>query len=311
MPLNDADLQSLLGELSELATEASDTARGDLDLMSTRELVQAMNEQDVIVPVAVGRQAEQIANAVDGIVRSFRAGGRLLYVGAGTPGRIGVLDASECPPTFGTDPSLVEGVIAGGPGAIHTAVENAEDDGEAGAEDMRVRGIGPNDTVVGISASGRTPYVLGAIEYARAQGAFTVAVASQVGSTIGSAADVAIEMTVGPEFVSGSTRLKSGTAQKLVLNMLTTISMIQLGKTFRGVMVDLKATNDKLRARSVRTVMELAGVDSSTAVSALQDADDSVKVAITSILGVASAAEARAALEAADGIVRDAIMRLR
>lgn len=310
MPLNDAKLRDLLGELSGLATEVSNTQRGDLDQLSTIELVEAMNAEDALVPAAVGARASDIAAAIDGIVRSFRSGGRLIYVGAGTPGRIGVLDASECPPTFGTDPTMVQGVIAGGPSAIHTAVENAEDDASAGAEDMRVRRIGANDTVVGISASGRTPYVLGALRYAKSQGAFTVAIASQVGSTIGHASDVAIEVSVGPEFVAGSTRLKSGTAQKLILNMLTTVSMIRLGKTFRGVMVDLRATNDKLRARSVRTVMELAGVDPATAVTALRDADGSVKVAIASILGGRPATEARAALEQSDGILRDAITRL-
>ena len=308
MPRDDAQLSVLLDELSQLATEASSTDRGDLDLLSTLELVTAMNAEDARVPAAVAEQSENIALAVDAITHGFRAGGRLLYVGAGTPGRMGILDASECPPTFGTDPSLVEGIIAGGPVAIRTAVENAEDDDEAGAEDLRIREVGPNDVVVGISASGRTPYVRGALEYARSQGAFAVAIASQKGSVIGSVADVAIEVSVGPEFISGSTRLKSGTAQKLILNMLTTLSMIKLGKTFRGVMVDLRATNEKLRGRSVRTVMDLAGVDADRAVEALDGAEGSVKVAITMILGTGDAATARDALQRADGVLREAVL---
>ena len=310
MSLDEARLGELLDELSGLATEATGDARGDLEALDTLGLVRAMNAEDQRVPVAVAAEATSVAAAVDGIVAAFRAGGRLIYVGAGTPGRIGVLDASECPPTFGTDPSMVEGVIAGGDRAIRTAVENAEDDEALGAADMRDRGVGPQDAVVGVSASGRTPYVRAALEYARANGAFTVAVASQRGSAIGGVAQVPIEVSLGPEFVAGSTRLKSGTAQKLVLNMLTTLSMIRMGKTYRGVMVDLQATNEKLRARSVRTVMTLADVDADAAVRALDAADGSVKVAIAVLAADGDVARARTALAATDGHLNAAITAL-
>lgn len=307
---NDARLTTLLAELSSLDTEASTTERGDLDLLSTTELVQRMNAEDRRVPEAVARRTAEIAAAVDGITARFRRGGRLIYLGAGTAGRIGVLDASECPPTFGTDPSMVVGLIAGGETAIRSAVENAEDDDEAAATALRELELTERDTVVGISASGRTPYVVGGLRYARGVGALTVAIASNAGSAIGAEAEIAIEVVTGPEFISGSTRLKSGTAQKLVVNMLTTLSMIKLGKTYRGVMVDLLATNEKLHARSIRTVSQLAGVDVHAAAEALRAADGSVKLALLVLATGASAETATAALGAADGILRDAISAL-
>lgn len=310
MPNDDSRLTALLDVLSQLDTEASTTERGDLDLLSTAELVRRMNAEDRLVPAAVAECSAEIAAAIDGITERFRRGGRLIYIGAGTAGRIGVLDASECPPTFGTDPSMVVGVIAGGETAIRSAVENAEDDAEAAGISLRELGLGERDTVVGLSASGRTPYVVGGLKYARGVGALTVAIASNAGSETGAAAHVAIEVVTGPEFISGSTRLKSGTAQKLVVNMLTTLSMIKLGKTYRGVMVDLLATNEKLHARSIRTVSQLAGVDVDEASRALAAADGSVKLALLMLATGASAADASAALDAAAGILRDAVAAL-
>ncbi|WP_314646196.1 N-acetylmuramic acid 6-phosphate etherase [uncultured Microbacterium sp.] len=310
MPNDDTRLTTLIEELSKLDTEAATTERGDLDLLSTPELVARMNAEDARVAGAVAAQAPSIAAAVDGITERFRRGGRLIYIGAGTAGRIGVLDASECPPTFGTDPSLVVGIIAGGETAIRSAVENAEDDADAAPTSLGELGLNESDTVVGISASGRTPYVLGGLAYARSIGALTVAIASNPRSAIGSAVDIAIEVVTGPEFISGSTRLKSGTAQKLVVNMLTTLSMIKLGKTYRGVMVDLLATNEKLHARSVRTVSQLAGVGTDEAGRVLAAADGSVKLAVLMLATGADAAAAATALKSNDGILRDAITAL-
>lgn len=303
-------LAELLEELSSLGTEASTTERGDLDLLATAELVRRMNTEDQRVPLAVAERADEIAQAVDGITERFRRGGRLIYIGAGTAGRVGVLDASECPPTFGTDPSMVVGLIAGGETAIRAAVENAEDDAQAAVTSLRGLELNALDTVVGISASGRTPYVVGGLEYARGIGALTVAIASNSDSAIGAAAEIAIEVVTGPEFISGSTRLKAGTAQKLVVNMLTTLSMIKLGKTYRGVMVDLLATNEKLHARSVRTVTQLAGVGVEEASAALRAADGSVKLALLILASGADAKRAKVALAEADGILREAIAAL-
>lgn len=310
MPNDDTRLTALLSVLESLGTEASTTERGDLDLLDTVELVQRMNAEDVRVPAAVAARTVEIAAAVDGITERFRRGGRLIYIGAGTAGRVGVLDASECPPTFGTDPSMVIGLIAGGETAIRSAVENAEDDADATEASLRELVLSESDTVVGISASGRTPYVVGGLDYARGVGALTVAIASNADSAIGAAAEIAIEVVTGPEFISGSTRLKSGTAQKLVVNMLTTLSMIKLGKTYRGVMVDLQATNEKLHARSIRTVSQLAGVEVDDAAAALASAQGSVKLAVLMLATGASADASASALVDADGILRDAITAL-
>lgn len=310
VPNDDTRLTALIEELSKLDTEAATTERGDLDLLTSAQLVERMNAEDARVAGAVAAEAAQIAAAVDGITERFRRGGRLIYIGAGTAGRIGVLDASECPPTFGTDPSLVVGIIAGGETAIRSAVENAEDDADAAAASLAELQLTASDTVVGISASGRTPYVIGGLDYARGLGALTVAIASNRASAIGAAADIAIEVVTGPEFISGSTRLKSGTAQKLVVNMLTTLSMIKLGKTYRGVMVDLLATNEKLHARSIRTVSQLAGVDTDEAARALGAADGSVKLAVLILATGATPADAASALDAAGGLLREAISAL-
>ncbi|MGN7948328.1 N-acetylmuramic acid 6-phosphate etherase [Microbacterium sp. 22215] len=310
MPNEENRLTDLLDVLAALGTEASSTERGDLDLLGTAELVTRMNAEDRRVPEAVAERSAEIAAAVDGITARFRRGGRLIYIGAGTAGRVGVLDASECPPTFGTDPSMVVGLIAGGETAIRSAVENAEDDGDAAAQSLREIELTAHDTVVGISASGRTPYVVGGLEFARGVGALTVAIASNAASEIGAVADIAIEVVTGPEFISGSTRLKSGTAQKLVVNMLTTLSMIKLGKTHHGVMVDLLATNEKLHARSIRTVTELTGATVDDAAAALASADGSVKLAILMLSTGASAERSVQALQDADGILRVAIAGL-
>ncbi|UAJ81359.1 N-acetylmuramic acid 6-phosphate etherase [Leifsonia sp. ZF2019] len=272
-----SDLRETLGTL---ATEAVSESTRDLDIMSIEELVAAMNEANAEVPVAVARESASIVAAVEGVSERMKRGGRLIYAGAGTAGRMGVLDASEIPPTFGAAPELVVGLMAGGPEALHTAVENAEDDDEAGRAAVRAVTIGPLDAVVGISASGRTPFVLGAIDQARRAGAFTVGLSCNPDSPLGRDAEVGIEVVVGPEILTGSTRLKAGTAQKLVLNMISTISMVRLGKVYGNLMVDLRATNAKLRARSERTVMLATGTGPQQAAEALNATGGWIKAAI-------------------------------
>ncbi len=302
-----ARLEALIDELATLTTEASRPVDTDLDQLSTLQLVTSMNREDQRVAVAVSECLPEIAAAVDGIVERMRRGGRLVYVGAGTAGRLGVVDASECPPTFGTDPSLVVALIAGGSEAVYAAVERSEDNEEQIREELAALNIGENDTVVGISASGRTPYVMAGLAEANARGALTVAIACNAPSAIGSVAEIAIEVVVGPEFVAGSTRLKSGTAQKLVLNMLSTLTMVKLGKTYRGVMVDLQSTNEKLLARSARTVMSLTGADLATAQAALEAADGWVKLAVLIVETGVSAEDGRALIRDANDVLRTAI----
>jgi N-acetylmuramic acid 6-phosphate etherase len=294
-------------ELKHLATEATDSSLDDIDLVSTLEAAQRMNALDRSVPAAVEPCLPAIALAADSIAAAFRRGGRLVYVGAGTPGRLGVLDASECPPTFGTDPSQVVGVIAGGPVALTTAVEGAEDDEAAAVRDLDALGLTADDVVVGISASGRTPYVIAAILEARRRSALSVSVACNPDSAAGREADIAIDVVVGPEFIAGSTRLKAGTAQKLVLNMLTTLAMVRCNKTYGNRMVDVRATNEKLVARSFSLVQDVTGAASSEVAAALDAADGEVKTAIAMILSGSSAASVRAQLAAADGSLRAVI----
>lgn len=309
-PVTPADgLAALRAELAGLQTEASNPELSLLDTMDTAQLVAAMNAQDARVPAAVGLAGPDIIRTVDAVSAKLAAGGRLFYIGAGTAGRMGILDASECPPTFGTPPEMVVGIIAGGRKAVEQAVENAEDDADAGAADIAAAGAGPGDAVVGISASGRTPYVIGALKEAKARGAFTAGLACNPGSAIGQEADVAIEVVVGPEFVAGSTRLKSGTAQKLVLNMISTLSMVKLGKTYGNLMVDLQATNSKLRARSQRTVQAATGVDPDAAAAALDAVGGSVKAAILVLLTDVEPGRAASALEQAGGFLRRAIQQ--
>src|SRR3954470_20672055 len=264
--------------LGHLSTEGMRAERAEIDLLPTDELVRLMNADDAIVPLAVGEAGPAIAAAVDAIVERLQAGGRLIYVGAGTAGRIGVLDASECGPTFNTD--RVVGVIAGGQVAVSTASESAEDQPESGAQAIAVLGVGEHDAVVGISASGRTPYVLGAIERARSAGALTVGLVCNEDADVSIAADLAIEVLVGPEFIAGSTRLKAGTAQKLVLNMLSTLTMVRLGKTYGNLMVDVRATNEKLRDRARRIVEQAAQAPPDQAAAALNAAGGETRVAI-------------------------------
>lgn len=267
--------------LDQRATERRNPRTVDIDLATPREIVDMMNREDETVAGAVAAEADQIARAIELAETAFRAGGRLFYFGAGTSGRLGVLDASECPPTFGVDPEMVQGVIAGGLAALTRAQEGAEDYPEDGARDVDQRGISPADFVVGIAASGTTPYVHGAIHRARELGAKTAIVAcSPPPQSILVDCDVAIVPLVGPEVVTGSSRMKAGTATKLVLNTITTGAMIRLGKTYGNLMVDLRATNVKLADRSERIVMEVCGGDQVSARAALDEAGASVKTAI-------------------------------
>lgn len=290
--LEDNTAEALRAEIGTLVTESSNPNYPDLAALSTSELVAGMNSEDALVPAAIAREQETIAAIIDEVAARMGRGGRLIYVGAGTPGRMGILDASECPPTFGTDPDLVVGIIAGGQAAVNQAVENAEDSAEAGAADIAALGLTERDSVIGMAASGRTPYVIAAVEAARAVGAYTVGFACNSNSALGAAAQTALEIELGPEFLTGSTRLKAGTCQKLVLNMISTIAMVRLGKTYKNVMVDLRATNAKLHARSTRTLMQLTGCDAATATQALEAANGHVKTAILSVLAGVPAHEA-------------------
>lgn len=299
--------QDLLKSLATLGSEGRNPDTLHIDQQSTLEIVTTINAQDKQVPDAVARVLPAIAVAVDTIVAAFHRGGRLIYMGAGTSGRLGVLDASECPPTFSVPAGMVVGLIAGGPQAMFRAQEGAEDNEQLGAQDLQQLALSANDVVVGIAASGRTPYVLGGLHYARQLGAATVALACNGGSLIGQAADIKIEPEVGPEVITGSTRLKSGTAQKLVLNMLTTASMIRLGKVYQNLMVDLNASNLKLQARAQRIVMQATGVDENAAAEALQQADQQVKLAILMLLSGLDKGEAEARLKHGQGVLRRAL----
>jgi N-acetylmuramic acid 6-phosphate etherase len=293
--------------LDLLVTEARDPAGSDLDLRPTEEIVRLMAELDAAVPAAVAAAAPSIAAAVDAIALRLRGGGRLVYAGAGTSGRLAALDAAECETTFSTAPGQVVALLAGGPLATPTEQEAAEDDRDAGAGAVRALAVGPADAVVGVSASGRTPYVLGAIGAAGAAGALTVALVSAAASELGSAAEHEIAVVVGPEILAGSTRLKAGTAQKLVLNMLSTVVMIRLGKTFGNLMVDVNATNEKLRARVARVVREATGADAAQVERALADAGGEAKTAIVSLLAGVDVPTARARLRASGGAIRAAL----
>lgn len=294
-------------DLAVLSTEAVDPAFADIDRMSVAELAALMNSTDATVPGAVHRALPSIVPAIEATTERFRAGGRLIYVGAGTPGRLGVLDASECPPTFGISPDQVFGIIAGGPEALVSPIEGAEDDEELGAAAIVAADVGPLDTVVGVASSGRTPYVVAAVTAARRRGALTVGLSCNVGTPLSEAAEHAIEIEVGPELVSGSTRLKAGTAQKLVLNMFSTITMVQAGKTYGNLMVDLHASNSKLRQRAVRMVRFIAEVDRAAAVSALEATGYRVKHAVLLLRLGLDPETADERLLAADGRLRDVL----
>jgi N-acetylmuramic acid 6-phosphate etherase len=294
-------------DLSTLTTEARNPRTLELDAMSTLAMVTAMNDEDRHVADAVRAELPRIAAAVDAIAGRMHKGGRLVYAGAGTSGRLGVLDAAECPPTFSALPNQVVGLIAGGPGALLRAVEGAEDDPSLAAIDLRALELSPKDVVVGIAASGRTPYVLGALQAARSAGALTVAVVCNRPSTVAAAAEFAIEVVTGPEVLTGSTRLKAGTATKMVLNMLSTGAFVRLHKVYGNLMVDLQATNAKLKARAERIVAEAAGCDVATGASLLRDCDGEVKAAIVAHKKRVAPHVARTLLFTHDGSVRAAL----
>lgn len=301
------DGQKLLSDLEQLISEGRNPRTTDIDLKPAAEIVVLINAEDRLVPDAVGKVLPQVAAAVDKIVDAFNAGGRLIYIGAGTSGRLGVLDASECPPTYGVPPTMVVGIIAGGPGALLSAVEGAEDDVAQGAADLAQIAVGANDVVVGIAVSGRTPYVIGALEHAAKVGAATVALTCNPASPIAKMAQISIAPVVGPEVVTGSTRMKSGTAQKLVLNMLSTASMVRIGKTFQNLMVDMQATNLKLVARAVRVVMQATDCTAEAAEAALAAGGNDMKLAILMVLTGQSVQDARTALVLSGGHLREAL----
>ncbi|POX50451.1 N-acetylmuramic acid 6-phosphate etherase [Streptomyces sp. Ru72] len=299
--------RDLRAELETLTTEAFRPELAEIDRLPTLEIAKLMNGEDATVPSAVAARLPEIAAAIDAIAERMARGGRLVYAGAGTAGRLGVLDASECPPTFDTDPSQVVGLIAGGPGAMVTSVEGAEDSRELAAKDLDALELTESDTVVGVSASGRTPYAVGAVEHARARGALTVGLSCNADSALAAAADHGIEIVVGPELLTGSTRLKAGTAQKLVLNMLSTITMIRLGKTYGNLMVDVRASNDKLRARSHRIVALATGASDEEIERALAATGGEVKHAILTILGRVDGPTAKRLLAQSGGHLRAAL----
>lgn len=297
---------TLIAELGQLVSEARNPDTMQIDLMSTHNILAAMNAEDAHVPEAVRLVLPQIATAVDHVVEAFKQGGRLIYMGAGTSGRLGVLDASECPPTFGVPEGMVIGLIAGGDRALRHPIEGAEDDGDEGRRDLEKIKVSPRDVVVGIAVSGRTPYVIGALEHANDIGATTVALSCNPDSAIARLADIAISPVVGPEALTGSTRLKSGTAQKLVLNMLTTASMIRIGKTYQNLMVDLSVSNEKLAARAIRILVDVADCSPEAAENYLAASSNNVKLAILMALTGMDANAGESALAEADGFLRRA-----
>ncbi|MBO4424542.1 MAG: N-acetylmuramic acid 6-phosphate etherase [Spirochaetales bacterium] len=296
-------------DLRGMMTESRNPESMNLDEMTALEIVSVMNSEDMKVPQAINSQLPMIAQAVDCCVSGIRRGGRIIYIGAGTSGRLGIVDASECPPTFGVSPDIVVGLMAGGMKAMVKAVEGAEDSLELCAEDLKKLNLKKEDTVVGIAASGRTPYVIGGLEYANSLGCNTVSVACNANSAIGKVAKVKIEVVVGPEVLTGSTRLKAGTAQKLVLNMISTATMIRLGKCYQNLMVDVVQSNAKLRVRAQNIVIDATGVNRDTAIDVLEKAGGSVKTAIVMILASCSCEEAQKRLEASEGHVRQAVMQ--
>ena len=289
--------ENLLQTLSTLITEQRNPNSMHVDSLSALEIVQLMNDEDKQVPLAIKKCLPQIAQAVERIVSAFQRGGRLVYIGAGTSGRLGVLDASECPPTFGVSPEMVKGIIAGGERALRHPIEGAEDSKAQAVVDLQTIQFSSKDVLVGIAASGRTPYVIGALEYAKGLGSVTVSIASNPNSAMANIVDIAIDTVVGPEVLTGSSRLKSGTAQKLVLNMLTTASMILMGKCYQNLMVDVQASNEKLKARAIRIVMQATDCNKALAEETLKQADQNAKLAIMMILSGLDRAQAEALLE--------------
>ena len=294
---------------SAAITEAPNPRTASIDTLSSLEIVALINEEDARVAGAVREQLPQVARAVDAIVERLRRGGHMFYFGAGTSGRLGVLDASEMPPTFSVPPDLIQGWIAGGDSALRRSSEAAEDDAAAGAQAARDAGVGSADVVVGIAASGTTPWVLGALGEARARGAVTIALTCDPGAPLARAAEITIAPVVGPEVIAGSSRMKAGTAQKMVLNMLSTATMIRLGKVYGNLMVDVRPTNTKLRRRAVRILQQAAGAGSEAARAALEETDYEVKPALVMLLSGVDADEARRRLAEAEGFVRHAVER--
>ncbi len=295
-------------QLTKINTERRNPATLEIDHISTGEILKLMNNEDKKVALAVEKVLPEVEKAVEIIYKQIREGGRLVYCGCGTSGRLGVLDASECPPTFGVDASIVQAVIAGGTIALTTAVEGAEDHFDEGRHDLEAIAFSAKDVLVGIAASGRTPYVLGAMEYAKQLGAHVIGVTCCPGSAIDTEAEIGISPEPGPEIVTGSTRLKSGTAQKMVLNMLSTVTMIRLGKVYSNLMVDVNATNEKLVARAISIVCSATGIEPEQAEEVLNRADFSAKTAIVMILCNVDVESARAMLEKAEGKTSDVVL---
>ncbi|AST57001.1 N-acetylmuramic acid-6-phosphate etherase [Thermoanaerobacterium thermosaccharolyticum] len=294
-------------DLEKLITEGRNPETMEIDKLNTLDMLKKINDEDKKVPLAVEKVISDIAKAVDSIVERMKRGGRLIYVGAGTSGRLGILDASECPPTYGTDPNLVVGIIAGGDKAIRNAVEGAEDNSNAGMQDLININLTYNDSVVGIAASGRTPYVIGALEYAKSIGAFTIGLSCNPDTRISNIADVMITPVVGPEVIMGSTRMKAGTAQKLVLNMISTCTMIKMGKVYSNLMVDVQASNEKLIERTKRIVKLATGEDDEIIERTLQKTHFNVKLAILMIVTGLDEDKAKKLLEESGGYIVKAI----
>ena len=292
-------------------TEQENLKTTNLSSSPVREIIRLMNDEDALVAQAISLVLPEVERAIEGIVSRIRAGGRLFYIGTGTSGRLGVLDAAECPPTFGVSPDLVQAIIAGGYEACYRAVEASEDDADAGGKDLQARGFTKQDVLVGIAASGRTPYTVGAVNHARRCGAFTIAITCVPQSPITEAAEVSIVAVVGPEVVAGSTRLKAGTAQKLVLNMLSTATMVRLGYISGNRMTNVLPRNSKLRARAIRIIMAESGLDEEAARAALDKSGDDPRAALVMMKTGSSIEEAKAALEASNGVIEQAVRTLR
>ena len=298
---------NLLNSLEKMLSEQRNPNTLHIDSLPSLDIVTLLNNEDKLVALAVEKNLPQIAQAVERIVAAFQAGGRLVYMGAGTSGRLGVLDASECPPTFGVPSSMVVGLIAGGETALRNAVEGAEDNLAAGEQDLRHINFSRKDVLVGIAASGRTPYVIGGLNYAKQLGATTVSLVSNPNAVMSDIADIAITTAVGPEALTGSSRLKSGTAQKMVLNMLTTAAMIRLGKCYQNLMVDVQATNQKLKARAIRIVMQATDCDQATAEQTLHTTNGNAKLAIMMLLSGLDKTQAETALAQNQGRLQSAL----
>lgn len=297
-------------DLEKLTTESRNQNTLNIDKVSTLDMVKMINEEDRKVAVAIEPELPKIAEAIDEIVKGMHKGGRLIYIGAGTSGRLGILDASECPPTYGVSEELVQGIIAGGKEAIFRAKEGAEDSKELAVEDLKNINLSKNDVVVGLAASGRTPYVIGGLNYANEIGVVTVSITCNAGSEVSKAAKISIAPVVGPEVVTGSTRLKSGTAQKLVLNMLSTGTMIKLGKVYGNLMVDVRATNEKLVERAKKIVCEATGAAREEAEKSLIETDYDVKLSIFMILSKLDKEEAKKVLDESKGYIAEALNKI-